>query len=114
MSDLGINAAKAYMSTAQALSGAGIGGMGGAGGIGGHGGAMAPGLASCSTPPSARSAMRVRRPRATPSPTRRMGKDGPCRCHVTAVAAAEATLETVVAVHDEVIKAYQDIMRMPI
>ena len=33
---------------------------------------------------------------------------------VTAVAAAEATMETVVAVRDEVIKAYNDIMRMPI
>ena len=33
---------------------------------------------------------------------------------VTAVAAAEATLETVVAVRDQVIKAYQEIMRMPI
>jgi flagellar hook-basal body complex protein FliE len=33
---------------------------------------------------------------------------------VTAVAAAEATLETVVAVRDQVIQAYQDILRMPI
>jgi len=33
---------------------------------------------------------------------------------VTAVAAAEATLETVIAVRDEVIKAYQEIMRMPV
>ena len=33
---------------------------------------------------------------------------------VTAVSAAEATLETVVAVRDQVIKAYQDILRMPI
>lgn len=33
---------------------------------------------------------------------------------VTAVAAAQASLETVVAVRDEVIKAYQDILRMPI
>jgi len=33
---------------------------------------------------------------------------------VTAVAAAEATLETAVAVRDEVIKAYQEVMRMPI
>ncbi|MEM6627115.1 MAG: flagellar hook-basal body complex protein FliE [Pseudomonadota bacterium] len=33
---------------------------------------------------------------------------------VTAVAAAEATLETVVAVRDQVIKAYQEILRMPI
>ena len=33
---------------------------------------------------------------------------------VTAVAAAEATLETVVSVRDQVIKAYQEILRMPI
>ena len=33
---------------------------------------------------------------------------------VTAIAQAESTLETVVAVRDEVIKAYQEIMRMPI
>ncbi|GGE40073.1 flagellar hook-basal body complex protein FliE [Marinicauda pacifica] len=33
---------------------------------------------------------------------------------VTAVAAAEVQLETVVAVRDQVIKAYQEILRMPI
>jgi len=33
---------------------------------------------------------------------------------VTAVAAAEATLETVVSVRDSVISAYQEILRMPI
>lgn len=33
---------------------------------------------------------------------------------VTAVAAAEATLETVVSVRDQVIRAYQEIIRMPI
>lgn len=33
---------------------------------------------------------------------------------VTAVAAAEVTLETVVAVRDQVISAYQEILRMPI
>jgi flagellar hook-basal body complex protein FliE len=33
---------------------------------------------------------------------------------VTAVANAEVTLQTVVAVRDKVISAYQDIMRMPI
>ncbi len=33
---------------------------------------------------------------------------------VTAVAAAEVQLETVVAVRDQVIRAYQDILRMPI
>jgi flagellar hook-basal body complex protein FliE len=33
---------------------------------------------------------------------------------VTAVSNAEATLQTVIAVRDRVIQAYQDIMRMPI
>ncbi len=33
---------------------------------------------------------------------------------VTAVASAEASLETVIAVRDQVIAAYQEIMRMPI
>jgi flagellar hook-basal body complex protein FliE len=33
---------------------------------------------------------------------------------VTAIAQAEATLETVMAVRDQVISAYQEIMRMPI
>jgi flagellar hook-basal body complex protein FliE len=33
---------------------------------------------------------------------------------VTAIAAAESSLETVVAVRDQVIQAYQEILRMPI
>ena len=33
---------------------------------------------------------------------------------VTAISAAEASLETVIAVRDQVINAYQEIMRMPI
>ncbi|MFN3523237.1 MAG: flagellar hook-basal body complex protein FliE [Phenylobacterium sp.] len=33
---------------------------------------------------------------------------------VTAISAAEASLETVMAVRDQVIQAYQEIMRMPI
>lgn len=33
---------------------------------------------------------------------------------VTAVASAEASLETVMSVRDQVIQAYQEIMRMPI
>ncbi len=33
---------------------------------------------------------------------------------VTAITAAEATLETVVAVRDQVVRAYQEIMRMPV
>lgn len=33
---------------------------------------------------------------------------------VTAIAAAESTLETVISVRDQVIQAYQEILRMPI
>ena len=33
---------------------------------------------------------------------------------VTSISAAEASLETVMAVRDQVISAYQEIMRMPI
>ena len=33
---------------------------------------------------------------------------------VTAVSSAEASLETVIAVRDQVIQAYQEIMRMPV
>lgn len=33
---------------------------------------------------------------------------------VTAVTAAETTLETVVTIRNEVIKAYQEVMRMPV
>jgi len=33
---------------------------------------------------------------------------------VTAVAAAETTMETMISVRDEVIRAYQEILRMPI
>jgi flagellar hook-basal body complex protein FliE len=33
---------------------------------------------------------------------------------VTAISSAEASLETVMAVRDQVISAYQEIMRMPI
>jgi flagellar hook-basal body complex protein FliE len=41
-------------------------------------------------------------------------KDGNLVDVVTSVAEAETTLQTVVAVRDKVISAYQDIMRMPI
>ncbi len=33
---------------------------------------------------------------------------------VTAVAAAEVTLETVISVRDQVVQAYQEVLRMPI
>jgi flagellar hook-basal body complex protein FliE len=101
MSDLGVSAAKAYLSTAQALSGAaaqpaqsgpGFGDiLNSAVGSISQAGASAEGAITNAA----------------------MGKADLVDV-VTAVAAAEATLETVVAVRDEVIKAYQEIMRMPI
>lgn len=42
------------------------------------------------------------------------GKSGSLIDVVTAVAEAETTLQTVVAVRDKVIAAYQDIIKMPI
>jgi len=102
MSDLGISAAKAYLSAAQAMSGAeaqpaqqigpGFGDiLNSAVGSISQAGATAEGAITNAA----------------------MGRADLVDV-VTAVAAAEATLETVIAVRDEVIKAYQDIMRMPI
>ena len=51
---------------------------------------------------------RAKSPRPRARPVRRH------RQVVNAVNAAELTLETVVAVRDKVIAAYQDIMKMPI
>ena len=103
MSDLGVSAMKAYAGAAQAISGGGvqptqsISGpafgdlLNSAVGSIGQAGAMAEGAITNAA----------------------MGKADLVDV-VTAVAAAEATLETVIAVRDEVIKAYQDIMRMPV
>ncbi len=101
MSDLGVSAAKAYLSTAQALSGAAA--QPGQGGPG-FGDILNSAVGSISQAgASAEGAIT----------NAAMGKADLVDV-VTAVAAAEATLETVVAVRDEVIKAYQEIMRMPI
>jgi flagellar hook-basal body complex protein FliE len=102
MSDLGISAAKAYMQTAQALAtppksssetaGPGFGDiLNSAVGSISKAGASAEGAITNAA----------------------MGRADMVDV-VTAVAAAEATMETVISVRDEVIKAYQDIMRMPI
>lgn len=103
MSDLGISAAKAYAQTAQTLgsdqskssgeiSGPGFGDiLNSAVGSMTKAGASAEGAISNAA----------------------MGRADLVDV-VTAVAAAEATMETVISVRDEVIKAYQDIMRMPI
>jgi flagellar hook-basal body complex protein FliE len=103
MSDLGVSAAKAYLSTAQALSGAQP--------------QSAPNVAGPGFGDLLNSAVSsISQAGATAEgaiTNAAMGRADLVDV-VTAVAAAEATLETVIAVRDEVIKAYQDIMRMPI
>jgi flagellar hook-basal body complex protein FliE len=103
MSDLGVSAAKAYLSTAQALSGTQSQPASGLTGPG-FGDLLNTAVSSISQAgASAEGAIT----------NAAMGRADLVDV-VTAVAAAEATLETVIAVRDEVIKAYQDIMRMPI
>jgi flagellar hook-basal body complex protein FliE len=105
MSDLGINAAKAYMQTAQTLSGSAGGGNSLEGMTGpGFGQLLNSAVGSISQAGSA----------AEGAITNAAMGRGDLVDVVTAVAAAEATMETVISVRDEVIKAYQDIMRMPI
>jgi flagellar hook-basal body complex protein FliE len=103
MSDLGVSAAKAYLSTAQAMSGTEAQPTSGIAGPG-FGDLLNTAVSSISQAgASAEGAIT----------NAAMGRADLVDV-VTAVAAAEATLETVIAVRDEVIKAYQDIMRMPI
>jgi flagellar hook-basal body complex protein FliE len=104
MSDLGISAVKAYGGVAQTLGNL----QGGKEtlGIGG------PDFGSMLTN-AVGSVTQAGNAAETAVTNAAMGK-GDLVDVVTAVAAAEATLETVIAVRDEVIKAYQDIMRMPI
>jgi flagellar hook-basal body complex protein FliE len=104
MSDLGISAAKAYLSTAQALSNStSLKPMEGLGG---------PGFGDILNS-AVGSIQKAGQGAETAITNAAIGRADIVDV-VTAVAAAEATLETVVAVRDEVIKAYQDIMRMPI
>jgi flagellar hook-basal body complex protein FliE len=104
MSDLGLSAVKAYGGVAQTLGN--ITGGKEAGGIGGpdFGAMLNSAVGSVSNAGNAAE---------TAVTNAAMGR-GDLVDVVTAVAAAEATLETVIAVRDEVIKAYQEIMRMPI
>ncbi|MDZ4761608.1 MAG: flagellar hook-basal body complex protein FliE [Alphaproteobacteria bacterium] len=103
MSDLGISAAKAYLQTAQTLASTQSKPMEGMSGPG-FGDILNTAVSTISkSGASAESAI-----------TKAAMGRGDLVDVVTAVAAAEATLETVIAVRDEVIKAYQDIMRMPI
>jgi|SRR5688572_4811826 flagellar hook-basal body complex protein FliE len=103
MSDLGVSAAKAYLSTAQA--------MGGAASQPGQG-ITGPGFGDILN--SAVGSISQAGASAEGAITNAAMGRADLVDVVTAVAAAEATMETVIAVRDEVIKAYQDIMRMPI
>jgi flagellar hook-basal body complex protein FliE len=101
MSDLGISAARAYMQTAQAMSN-----------LKPAEGASGPGFGDILN--TAVSSLQNAGASAEGAVTSAALGRGDLVDVVTAVAAAEATMETVIAVRDEVIKAYQDIMRMPI
>ncbi|MEY3260053.1 MAG: flagellar hook-basal body complex protein FliE [Pseudomonadota bacterium] len=101
-------AAKAY-AAAQSQAGKGLGGMGGdaAAGLAGGGGfgdlvknAMSE-------------VMETSRYAETQMKAQVQGK-AELLDVVTAISSAEASLETVMAVRDQVISAYQEIMRMPI
>ncbi|MBI1361606.1 MAG: flagellar hook-basal body complex protein FliE [Alphaproteobacteria bacterium] len=102
MSDLGVSAAKAYMQTASTLANNKTASAGEAGG--GFGDLLNSAISSVQNAGTGAE-------QAITNAT--LGK-GDMVDVVTAVAAAEASLQSVVAVRDQVIKAYQDIMRMPI
>lgn len=103
MSDLAVSAAKAYLQTAQTLAGQQ---PGGAEALSGPGFGDILNNAVGSITKAGQSA-------ETAITNASLGRADLVDV-VTAVAAAQATMETVIAVRDEVIKAYQDIMRMPI
>jgi flagellar hook-basal body complex protein FliE len=101
MSDLGISAVKAYGSVAQTIGG---GAKADGAGAGGFGDILNTAISTVSNAGAG----------AEQAVTNAAMGKGDLVDVVTAVAAAEATMETVIAVRDEVIKAYQEIMRMPI
>jgi flagellar hook-basal body complex protein FliE len=103
MSDLGLSAARAYVQTANALASQRANQAEAA---------AAPGFGDILN--SAVSSVAKSGAAAETAVTNAAMGRGDIVDVVTAVAAAEATLETVIAVRNEVIRAYQDIMRMPI
>lgn len=102
MSDLALSAAKAYLQAAQAASGTSPS----------REAASGPGFGDILSN-AVNAVTRAGQTAETATTNAALGRADLVDV-VTAVAAAEATLETVIAVRDEVIKAYQDIMRMPI
>ena len=101
----GLGAAKAYLDTARATAGAGRGGDADvAQGLGGFGDLVRAQLSD-----AVQTGQRAEGVMTQAAVGRADLVDV-----VTAVAAAETTLQTVVAIRDQVISAYQDIIRMPI
>jgi flagellar hook-basal body complex protein FliE len=98
-------AAKAYAAT----QGSGIGGIGG---LGGSTGAEGPDFTKFLTS-AMNDAVSASRNAETQMTNHVQGKAQLVDV-VTAISAAESSLETVMAVRDQVISAYQEIMRMPI
>jgi flagellar hook-basal body complex protein FliE len=101
-------AAKAY-AAAQSQAGKGLGGMGGdaAAGLSGSGGF------GDLVKNAMNEVMQSSRHAETQMKAQVQGK-AELLDVVTAISSAEASLETVMAVRDQVISAYQEIMRMPI
>ena len=98
-------AAKAYAST-QSAAGIGGGAGGGLGGVGGSAFAdMVKGVINNTVQTSKAAEAQM---------SAQVQGKAELVDVVTSVAAAEASLETVMAVRDQVIAAYQEIMRMPI
>ena len=97
-----LSVARAYQQTARAAQGAAGGGEEAGGVDFGQMVQQAIREAGASSHQAEQSAMAV------------AGGQGDIVNVVTAISAAEAQLETVVAVRDQVIQAYQEILRMPI
>lgn len=100
-------AAKAY-AAAQSQAGKGLGGMGGDAAAGLTGGGFGDLVKNAMN-----EVMETSRYAETQMKAQVQGK-AELLDVVTAISSAEASLETVMAVRDQVISAYQEIMRMPI
>jgi flagellar hook-basal body complex protein FliE len=107
-----LSAAKAYAAT-QGGSLGGLGGIGGIGGLGGDAGPAAAGGFGDVLKSVMGDAMNASKKAEGMMAAQVQGKAELIDV-VTAISSAESSLETVMAVRDQVISAYQEIMRMPI
>ena len=105
---MAIDAMKAVAAYAKGASNAGAGGLGGASGAGGPAESFASLLRDAAE--SAHDTLK----RSEQMSVDAIAGKADLNEVVAAVTNAEVTLQTVLAVRDKVIQAYQDIMRMPI